>query len=145
MEPYAVVPCIPNWQEPFGSLTNALHADAMMSPSFAYPDPNEGLWRMINTLPQLSNAANLPRQDALTPKTLVNDSHITSNSRSGAYLSPNQPPTPTSTHSPNHINTEPLNTEPLNTPHTLHPTAPTSELRLCKTCCATVQSLVRYA
>ena len=143
MEPYTAVP----YQEPpHNTLTDALHNDALMSPSFAYPDPNGGLWRMINTLPQLINATDVPSHDGFASVTSVKRSHATSSHR-GAYTAPARPSTSTTTRSPHHINTEPLTAPKSHIPHSSAPKQaqlPTSELHLCKTCCTAVQALARY-
>lgn len=132
-EPYAGVPYGPNPTPPYNSFTDALHNDALMSPSFAYPDPNEGLWRLFHTLPQLFNATNVPSHDGFAPTTSVN--------HPAAYVSPTQPAMSITTPPSTHDTIEPLAIQESHTPRS---SAPSSELHLCKTCCAAVQALVRY-
>lgn len=147
MEPYAAVPYNPYQEWPHSSFTDSLQNDALMSQAFTYPDPNEELWQMINTLPQLSNAANVPSHDGFSPATSLNHSYVASTTGSNPYLSPTRPSTSTSFFSPNHANTEPLIIpQPyIPQPSALKHAQPLpSELHLCKNCCAAVQALIRY-
>ena len=146
MEPYAVVPYNPHQERPYNSFKDELQNNALMSPAFTYPDPNEEFWERINTLPQLANDANVSSHDefALTPS--VNHSHVTSSHR-GANPVAARASASTTTRSSDHINADSVPAHASHIPHSStlkEARLLTSELHLCKTCCAAVQALVRY-
>lgn len=135
---------------PYSSFIDAPHRDNLMSPPFPYLDPNQGLWQMNGMLPQLTDTVkslsddgyapsassdhNLPSAvDGMVPPCANYPAHGAPSSRN--YLSPAQPfacPRSSAPYTTNTIDGTP-------------PFSHSSELYLCKTCCAAVLSLVRYA